>query len=152
MVVFGKPNSSITDTLKAIHIEQIHFECEMCFMFMENRFAAIGVGLDLTKRGLQGQMKKQGLPWERAKAFDGSALFSDFVEIDGVSDKISMTLHIDDQIAQEADYSLMLYKPDQILAELQTFTTLCDGDIVMTGTPKGVGEVKAGSVFRAAVY
>ena len=85
---------------------------------MEDRFAAIGVGLDLTKRGMQGVLKKQGLPWERAKAFDGSALFSDFVEIDGVSDKISMTLHIDDQIAQEADYSLMLYKPDQILTEL----------------------------------
>ena len=52
MVVFGKPNSSITDDLKAIHQEQIHYECELCFIFGEGRFAGVGVGLDLTKRGM----------------------------------------------------------------------------------------------------
>ena len=99
MVVFGKPNSSITDTLKAVHnTDAIHFECEICFMYLNNRFGAVGVGLDLTKRDVQNKLKDKGLPWERAKAFDGSALFSNFVEIDQVSDKLSLELKIDDTV------------------------------------------------------
>ena len=69
-----------------------------------------------------------------------------------MSDKLALTLDIDSVRTQEGDVPLMIYKPQQILEELQTFTTLVDGDIVMTGTPKGVGEVKAGSVYKAAVH
>ena len=152
MIIFGKPNSSITDNLRAFHLEPIHFECEICFMYQEGRFAGVGVGLDLTKRETQNKLKKKGLPWERAKAFDGSALFSEFVPIDEISDKLSLSLDIDNVRTQEGDTPLMIYKPQQILDELQTFTTLVDGDIVMTGTPQHVGPVTAGSVFKACVY
>ena len=95
MVVFGKPNSCITDDLKAFHLEQIHFECELCFIFGDGRFSGVGVGLDLTKREMQSKLKKQGLPWERAKAFNGSALFSEFIPIDSLSDKLSISLDVD---------------------------------------------------------
>ena len=103
------------------------------------------------KRELQNKLKTKGLPWERAKAFDGSALFSKFVEIQSISQDLIVELGINGKIIQSGNINQMIYKPDAILTELQTFISLNDGDIVMTGTPKGVGIINKGSVFVGKV-
>lgn len=152
MTVFMKPNSAITQTLNAVHIEPLHYEAELCFLIKDNKINAIAIGLDLTKRGQQSKLKKQGLPWERSKAFDGSALFSQFVAFEGAVTSLNFTLDIDGKNIQTGTVDLMIYKPDVILSELQKFVTLCDGDIIMTGTPAGVGMVQAGQEFVGKLY
>lgn len=150
MVVFNKPATAISSVLKAFQQERIHYEAEICFLVKEGKYQAVGLGLDLTKRGLQSQLKEKGLPWERAKAFDGSALFSRFIPVAGLDmNNLELELFINCVRVQKGDVSQMMYSPHMILNELKSYTTLCDGDIVMTGTPKGVGEVHAGDVFLA---
>lgn len=151
MVVFFKPNSAISAQLQAVHQEPLHYEAELCFMYEQGRFVAVAVGLDLTKRQLQNKLKAKGLPWERAKSFDGAAIFSDFILLDEVDNNLSLELAIDNTIVQAGGIELMMYKPEIILAQLANFITLEDGDIVMTGTPKGVGEIVKGSQFVAKV-
>ncbi|KGJ98526.1 fumarylacetoacetate hydrolase family protein [Thalassotalea sp. ND16A] len=151
MVVFIKPNSAISNELNSYHQEPLHFEGELCFVYQAGKFSAVGFGLDLTKRGLQSTLKAKGLPWERAKAFTGSAVFSDFVAIDRIDASLSLELSIDGDVAQSGGVELMMYKPDDILNELQTFIELEDGDVVMTGTPKGVGVIQPGATFAAKV-
>jgi 2-keto-4-pentenoate hydratase/2-oxohepta-3-ene-1,7-dioic acid hydratase in catechol pathway len=151
MVVFIKPNSAITDTLSADLGEPLHYEGELAFLVRSGALAAVGFGLDLTKRALQSKLKTAGLPWERAKAFDGAALFSEFVALPGTPDKLSLRLEVDDQLRQEGGVELMIYKPDSILLELQKFITLEDNDIIMTGTPAGVGVIRRGEHFHGSV-
>jgi 2-keto-4-pentenoate hydratase/2-oxohepta-3-ene-1,7-dioic acid hydratase in catechol pathway len=91
------------------------------------------------------------LPWERAKAFDGAALFSAFVTLPKDIEGLSLQLNVDGEQRQAGGISLMIYTPVQIIRELETFTTLEDGDIIMTGTPAGVGEIKAGQDFEGKV-
>lgn len=148
MVLFVKPNSAISSVLMSHHQEPLHYEAELCFMVADGAFKAVGLGLDLTKRQLQSELKAKGLPWERAKAFDGSALFSEFVTIAQDSDKLSFTLHVDGALRQQGDIGLMIHKPDAIYKEISEFMTLNDGDIVMTGTPKGVGVINIGEQFE----
>jgi 2-keto-4-pentenoate hydratase/2-oxohepta-3-ene-1,7-dioic acid hydratase in catechol pathway len=154
MVVFAKPNSAIGDTLySTLGEEAIHYEGEIALLVEGGEFTAAGFGLDLTKRELQGKLKRKGLPWERAKAFDGAALFSDFVSIDknGLA-SLSLSLDVDGNERQTGGVGLMMYPPAVIQAELQQFITLEDGDIVMTGTPAGVGEVSKGQRFAGSVF
>lgn len=152
MVVFLKPNSAISTVLYSEHQgETLHYETELCFMFQNGRFSSVAVGLDLTKRDLQTKLKAKGLPWERAKAFDGAALFSPFVAIDDAEAQLHFTLSINNNLVQEGHIDLMIYKPQTILSELQAFISLDEGDIVMTGTPKGVGSIPAKSVFNVTL-
>ena len=152
MVVFNKPNSAISSTLYSdINNQPLHYESELAFTVKEGKLDAVGFGLDLTKRALQSTLKAKGLPWERAKAFDGAALFSAFVTLPKDIGGLSLQLNVDGEQRQAGDISLMIYPPAQIIRELETFTTLEDGDIIMTGTPAGVGEIKAGQGFEGEV-
>ena len=151
MVVFLKPNSAIATQLQSFHQEALHYEAELCFLYQQGKFSAVAVGLDLTKRTLQAKLKAKGLPWERSKAFNGSAIFSDFVSIDDIDNSLSLTLTIDNHLTQAGGVELMMVKPADILLQLQDFMDLEEGDIVMTGTPKGVGEIVKGSQFVAEV-
>ena len=151
MVVFFKPNSAIATDLNSRHQEPLHYEGELCFLCENGGFSAVGFGLDLTKRNLQTELKSKGLPWERAKAFDGSAVFSEFVKITGISQSLAIELKIDGQLVQSGNIDLMIYKPRQIIRELTTFISLQDGDIVMTGTPEGVGMIKKNQLFSGTV-
>lgn len=149
MVLFLKPFSSITSTLYSKQGgDPLHYEGEISFLFENGVFSKTAFGLDLTKRLLQNRLKEKGLPWERAKAFDGSALFSPFVPFSGDYSNLSLRLEIDGQTVQTGSTDLMIYKPDQILKEISTFMTLEEGDIVMTGTPSGVGLIEKGTLFR----
>lgn len=146
MVVFLKPNSAIGTQLSSFDQEPLHYEGEICFLVNNGSFCAAGFGLDITRRSLQGKLKQKGLPWERAKAFDGSALFSPFTAIDNW-EGLSLQLDINSVTIQSGNVSLMMYKPDTILQQLSRFMTVNDGDIVMTGTPRGVGEIQSGDRF-----
>lgn len=151
MVVFLKPNSAISTQLQSFHQEVLHYEAELCFLYQQGKFSAVAVGLDLTKRTLQAELKAKGLPWERAKAFNGAAVFSDFVLINEIDNDLSLALSIDGNLTQAGGVELMMVKPDDILTQLQDFIDLEDGDIVMTGTPKGVGQIVSGSQFIGKV-
>jgi 2-keto-4-pentenoate hydratase/2-oxohepta-3-ene-1,7-dioic acid hydratase in catechol pathway len=151
MVVFNKPNSAISQSLHADLGERLHYEGELAFVVQGGTLAAVGFGLDLTKRDLQSKLKEKGLPWERAKAFDGAALFSEFVTLPPDINSLSLKLTINSEVRQHGGVSLMMYTPDTIVAELASFTTLEDGDVIMTGTPAGVGEVHQGDTFTGEV-
>lgn len=151
MVVFFKPNSAISTQLQSFHQEALHYEAELCFLYHQGKFSAVAVGLDLTKRTLQAELKAKGLPWERAKAFNGAAVFSEFVLINEVGKSLSLSLAIDGNLIQAGGVELMMVKPNDILTQLQDFIDLEDGDIVMTGTPKGVGQIVSGSLFVGKV-
>ncbi len=152
MVVFNKPPSAISNILHSTLDEPLHYEGELAFVVANGALAGVGFGLDLTKRELQSTLKAKGLPWERAKAFDGAALFSDFVSLPERVDSLSLSLHIDGKLTQQGGVGLMLYKPHAILHELSRYTRLCDGDIIMTGTPAGVGVVPAKAEFVGRVF
>jgi len=154
MVVFLKPNSAISDQLNAMHNnDTLHYEAELSFLYQGGQFTAVALGLDLTKREVQGKIKVKGLPWERAKAFDNSAVFSDFVSIEQKEiSQLNLSLTINNTLKQLGSVELMMVKPDEILTELQSFLTLEDGDIVMTGTPKGVGVIQSSDQFFGAVF
>jgi len=151
MVLFNKPNSAITNTLVYIQ-EDCRFEGEICFLIKDKQIDGIGFGLDLTKAGIQNKMKEKGLPWERAKGFDDSAVLSSFVKFNGDIETIEMKLFINGKLAQHANYALMIYKPDEILSEIQSFMSLEDGDVIMSGTPKGVATYNKYDVFLAVIY
>jgi len=151
MVVFNKPNSAITDELKYF-TPDTRFEGEICFLIENKQITGIGFGLDLTKAEIQNKIKTKGWPWERAKAFDGSAVLSTFVPFDGDITKLRLELSINNTLTQFATYDLMIYKPAQMLEEIQTFMSFEDGDIIMSGTPKGVGTYKVGDNFTGKIY
>ncbi len=151
MVAFNKPNSAISDTLY-YHGEHTRFEGEIAFLIIDRQIAGIGFGLDLTHADIQNYLKAKGLPWERAKAFDTSAVLSPFVPFSGDITTLRMKLYVNDALQQEADYSLMIYKPEVMLAEIKHFMRLEDGDIILSGTPKGVGTYRVGDHFVGQVF
>jgi 2-keto-4-pentenoate hydratase/2-oxohepta-3-ene-1,7-dioic acid hydratase in catechol pathway len=151
-VIFIKPNSSISNELSFNQNDAIHFEGEITFLVQSGSLAGIGFGLDLTKREVQSKLKSKGLPWERAKAFDKSAIFSEFVLFHGDFQGLRMELYINEVLVQKADYGLMLNKPDEILKEANSFLSFENGDLLMTGTPKGVGILNLGDKFLGKIF
>lgn len=151
-VIFLKPNSSIANEIYAGQETAIHYEGELCFVVKDGALSAVGFGLDLTKREVQSRLKAKGLPWERAKCFDGAAVFSNFVSLYGPLCDLRMMLSINGDITQQAGYELMMNKPESIVSEVSEFLSLEDGDILMTGTPKGVGVLSKGDECVGRVY
>lgn len=153
MVFFIKPNSSVSKSLKfPCKYDSCHYEAELSFLIEEGKITALAFGLDLTLRSVQKRLKEKGLPWERAKAFDDSAVFSKFVPFSKNIDDLSLELYINGELKQKGGVSQMINKPEQIIKEAKTFLTFEDGDILMTGTPKGVGAFKIGDVFYGKVF
>lgn len=151
-VIFIKPNSAIADELFTDISSSIHYESEICFLIKKEKIAGVGLGLDLTKRDLQSKLKSKGLPWERAKAFAGSATFSKFVSFTSDCSQLSMQLKINNQLVQQAGYDLMIHKPQALVDEIAKDFSWQDGDLLMTGTPKGVGAVHKGDKFTASLF
>ena len=148
MVFFIKPNSAISNRLNfPKNQNSCHYEAEISFLIEDDKISGVGFGLDLTLREVQSKLKEKGLPWERAKAFDGAAVFSKFVSFSGDVSKLEIELYINNELKQKGDYSLMINKPNEIINEAKTFLSFEDGDILMSGTPKGVGEFNVGDIF-----
>ncbi len=151
-VIFVKPNSAISRQLLSGGDIAIHYEAEITFLIENDLIIGAGIGLDLTKRSVQSKLKEKGLPWERAKAFDNSALFSDFVTYQGDGQDLHLELWIDGKLTQQADYELMINKPLEIINEVSRFMSFSDHDLLMTGTPKGVGVVNQGAKFVGKLF
>lgn len=151
-VIFIKPNSAVTDVLTLPIDEPVGYEGEICFLIRGNKFYGVGFGLDLTKRAVQAELKSKGLPWERAKAFDGSAVLGQFVAFDGDTADLSLCLMINGHIVQQGGVNDMMNSPKKLLAAAQSFLTIEDNDVLMTGTPEGVGPVKAGDDFHGQIF
>lgn len=151
-VIFVKPNSAIAVDLRLQGHDEVHFEAELAFLVAGGQLVGVGLGLDLTKRQIQNELKSKGLPWERAKAFDGSAVFSQFVSIVGGTEALSLELHLNGELRQKGGCSMMLHTPEELIKAINSFMTLEDGDVVMTGTPAGVGKIHVGDVFIGRVF
>ena len=147
ITLFIKPNSAITDELVLPSFGDCHYEGEISFVVKDDRFVGVGFGLDLTLRDIQGKLKEKGLPWEKAKAFDKAAVFGDFVEFDGDLSGLSLELYINGELKQKGGYDLMIHKPEKVFEEARKYFTFYDYDLLMTGTPKGVGPFNKNDEF-----
>ena len=128
-----------------------HYEAEISFLIEENKISAVGFGLDLTLRDVQSKLKQKGLPWERAKAFDNAAVFSKFINFAGDISLLGIELYINGELKQKGDVSMMINKPKEIMEDFCTFSSFEDGDILMTGTPSGVGQFNVGDHFLGKI-
>ncbi len=162
-VIFLKPDSSILIKKNPFVIppfsNDIHYEVEVLVKIcklgkhIDEKFAhkyydEIGLGIDFTARDLQNQLKEKGLPWEKAKAFDGSAAMSEFFPKENFNLKnIHFQLYKNDELVQDGHTEHMLWKIDEIITYVSQFFTLKIGDIIFTGTPAGVGKVKPNDVL-----
>jgi 2-keto-4-pentenoate hydratase/2-oxohepta-3-ene-1,7-dioic acid hydratase in catechol pathway len=150
-VIFLKPNSAIADEIRSLDGELLHYEGELSFVVIGGELKGVAFALDLTKRALQTRLRNKGMPWERSKAFDGAAVFSDFVPIRDGLENLRLELWINGKLIQDGGYGLMMNKPADILTEVGAFMSFEDGDVILSGTPKGVGEVNAGDRFHGKV-
>jgi 2-keto-4-pentenoate hydratase/2-oxohepta-3-ene-1,7-dioic acid hydratase in catechol pathway len=108
------------------------------------------LGIDFTARDLQAELKKKGLPWELSKAFDNSAVISEFFPKENFDLKnLNFQLKKNDEIVQDGNSSQMIFSPDQIIAFVSQYFTLKKGDLIFTGTPKGVGKVQEDDLLTA---
>ncbi len=151
MALFIKPNSSITDRLILPDIGICHYEAEISFIVINGELSGVGFGLDLTLRDIQKRLREQCLPWEKAKAFDNAAVFSEFVSLNVPIESLGVELYINDELRQKGDVNLMINKPLEILKEATHYFTFEDYDILMSGTPKGVGTFNRKDRFRGRI-
>jgi 2-keto-4-pentenoate hydratase/2-oxohepta-3-ene-1,7-dioic acid hydratase in catechol pathway len=151
-VLFIKPNSSISSAIMLPADEPVDYEAEIAFIVRDGQLAGVGFGLDLTKRGLQNRAKAKGQPWERAKSFDNSAVFSHFVPLDVDFHTLEVQLTINEKVVQSGGVNLMIYKPDFLLEEISSSFSLEDFDIIMTGTPAGTGIAHSGDIFIGRIH
>lgn len=164
-VVFMKPDSAVLLKQHPFVIpefsEDVHYEIEIIVKiskvgkYIEPKFAhkyydEISVGIDFTARDLQDKLKAKGLPWEKAKAFDGSAVIGEFVSKNQFSsvENITFELTKNQETVQMSNSSLMLWKIDELISYVSQFFTLKIGDIIFTGTPEGVGPVRPDDVLE----
>jgi len=151
-VIFMKPNSAIANEVYSSRHDVIHYEAEITFLVGAGELRAVGFGLDLTKREIQYQLVDKGWPWERAKAFDGSAVYSDFVTFDGDISALGVEFAFNDVLTQSGTVELVMNPPARMLGEVRSFLSLEDGDLLMTGTPEGVGPVNAGDRYHGKIF
>jgi acylpyruvate hydrolase len=121
--------------------------------FAHRYYTEIGIGIDFTARDLQNKCKEKGLPWEIAKAFDGSAPISGFLPKDHFNDIHNLNFHLDinGNTVQSGNTRDMIFSFDRIISHVSTYITFRMGDLIFTGTPVGVGPVKIGSRLQAYI-
>ena len=121
--------------------------------FAHKYYDEIGLGIDFTARDVQNKLKEKGLPWEKAKAFDGSAIIGDFLPKNEFSSTENITFELTNngQTVQKGNTANMLWKIDEIIAYVSQFFTLKKGDIIFTGTPEGVAKVAPNDVLEGFI-
>lgn len=164
-VIFLKPDTAILPKKTPFVIpefsKEVHHEVEVLIKickvgkyispkFAHKYYDEIGLGIDFTARDLQAKLKEKGLPWEKAKAFDHSAIIGDFLPKKNYSslENINFELRSNGEIVQQGSTALMLWNIDEIISYVSQFFTLKKGDIIFTGTPKGVAAVKENDVLE----
>jgi acylpyruvate hydrolase len=168
-VIFTKPDTAVLRNNAPFYYpdfsKDVHHEVELVLRIckegknIEEKFASkyydsIGVGIDFTARDLQQKAKEKGLPWDIAKGFNGSAPISDkFIPVSEFKNlnEINFSLLVNGEVRQQGNTNLMLFSFDYIIAYLSKFFTLRTGDLIFTGTPKGVSPVKIGDKLTASI-
>ena len=167
-VVFMKPASAVVDDGGAVVIPtystECHYEAELAVLIgMDGKdipeaealshVAGYGVAIDMTLRDVQDNLKKKGLPWEIAKGFDTSCPLSDFTPAAHVADPQNLTIRLllNGEERQNGSTGLMIYPVARIISYLSTIFTLEEGDVILTGTPAGVGRVRPGDGMVAEI-
>ncbi len=163
-VIFMKPDTAVLKKGCDFYIPEfsndIHYELELVLKISkggkyiqeinaDKYYEEIGLGIDFTARDLQSQLKEKGLPWELAKSFDGSAVVSEFYRKEDFDMKnINFSLKKNKEEVQLGNTSLMIFSPEKIIAFVSQYFTLRVGDLIFTGTPKGVGKVSENDILE----
>lgn len=163
-----KPSSSVIDDGEAVQIpafsRECHYEVELAVLIGKRArnvaaaeamecVAGYGVAIDMTLRDVQNQLKAKGLPWETAKGFDTSCPLSTFVPAATVPDPhaLSLKLRVNGDVRQDGSSADMIHRVPQIIAHVSGIFTLEPGDVILTGTPAGVGRVESGDTMEAEI-
>ncbi len=164
-VIFMKPDTALIKDNKPFYhpdfSEDIHHEIEIVLKiskegkhisekFAPGYYEEIGLGIDFTARDIQQKHKEKGLPWELAKAFDGSAPVSRFISKQQLKDPKNINFHLDvnGEIRQKASTADLLFPFEQIIVFVSKYITLKKGDLIFTGTPKGVAKINIGDMLK----
>jgi 2-keto-4-pentenoate hydratase/2-oxohepta-3-ene-1,7-dioic acid hydratase in catechol pathway len=167
-VIFSKPDTALLKNNAPFYYpdfsNDIHHEVEIVLKiskegkniqekFAQKYFEEIAIGIDFTARDLQQIAKEKGLPWTIAKGFNGSAPISDFVKINSFPDinNLEFSLEVDGVLKQKGNTNMMLFSFNYMISYLSRFFTLKKGDLIFTGTPKGVGPVIKGNTLKAYI-
>ncbi len=165
-VIFMKPKSALIQAHTPFYYpeftNELHYECELVVRICKNGkyiqerhapnyYNAITVGIDFTARDIQQELKKKGLPWEKAKAFDNSAAIGKFIEMTPAINKknINFSFLKNDEIVQKGNSGEMIFSIDFLVSHISNYFSLNIGDVIFTGTPAGVGECSVGDVLEA---
>jgi len=160
-VIFSKPDSALLKDNKPFYYpdftNDLHYEVEIVVKinklgknidvkFANRYYDKIAIGIDFTARDLQNELKQKGLPWDLAKGFDSSAPISEFINISEIKDLSNLNFSLDknSETVQEGNTKDMIFSIDEIIAFVSKYFTLKIGDLIYTGTPKGVGPVVIG--------
>lgn len=164
-VIFLKPDTALLQKEQFFYIpdftSEVHYETEIVIKInktgkhIQQKFAhkyydEVTVGIDFTARDLQNKLKEKALPWEKAKAFDGSAVVGEFINKSFFNslENINFELKKNNTTVQQGNTSLMLWKVDEIIAYVSQYFTLKTGDLIFTGTPKGVSTIQKDDVLE----
>ncbi len=160
-VIFMKPETALFSSSSKLKYpsftKDLHYEAELVIHISKagknilveessSYYDKITVGIDFTARDLQSQLKSKGLPWEKAKAFDNSAIVGNWVDLQTGTDlkNIHFTLEKNNNVVQNGDTQFMLFSIEQVIANISTYFSLQPGDLLFTGTPEGVGPCARG--------
>ncbi|MDQ3277712.1 MAG: fumarylacetoacetate hydrolase family protein, partial [Bacteroidota bacterium] len=160
-VIFMKPKSALLQPHTPFYYpeftNELHYECELVLRIAKNgkyiqeKFAnkyydAVSVGIDFTARDIQSELKQKGLPWEKAKAWDNSAVVGKWIPVAGLKNKnaVDFSLYKNKELVQQGNSGQMLYNFDYIVSYISNFFSINIGDLIFTGTPAGVGEAVVG--------
>lgn len=164
-VIFIKPKSAYLQPNAPFYYpefsNELHYEVELVLRICKNGryiqekqahkyYNAISVGIDFTARDIQNELKKKGLPWEKAKGWDNSAIIGKWVDLTPqiLQNPINFSLKNNGEIVQKGTSSNMLFSFDKIVANISNYFSLNIGDVIFTGTPSGVGECVVGDVLQ----
>lgn len=167
-VIFMKPKSALLQAHTPFYYpeftNELHYECELVLRvckngkYIQDKFAnkyydAISAGIDFTARDIQNELKEKGLPWEKAKAWDNSAVIGKWLPVSGLKNKreIEFSLNKNQETVQKGNSADMLYDFDSLVSYISNYFSLNIGDVIFTGTPAGVGEVVVGDELEGFI-
>lgn len=166
-VIFMKPDSAILRQRDAFYIpdfsNDVHYEAEIVIKlnrlgkriqskFASKYYAEFTLGIDFTARDVQAKLKAKGLPWEKAKGFDSSAVCGDWLSVDDVNiNNLSFELKKNGETVQRGNTKDMLFSVDELIEHTSQYFTLKIGDQIFTGTPEGVGPVISGDLLEGFI-
>ena len=167
-VIFMKPDTALVKQNAPVYYpdftKELHYEVEVVVRIskmgkhIDEKFAPkyydqIGLGIDFTARDIQSELKRKGLPWERAKSFDQSAVIGSFWKVDEFNDiqNVDFELQRNERVVQSGNTADMIFNINQLVSNISKICTLKVGDLLFTGTPSGVGPVNRGDTLRGVL-